>query len=105
MSQETGECLRKAIDDVENMRKRQNTLFFILFCVMVGLFIRLGYMVGNPATVVPRIILFAVFVLFFGMIYAGTALAMVQSRMTLKVLKAIELLSKQSSAGGPRQPS
>jgi len=40
-------------------------------------------------------ILFSVCVLFVGMVYVVAALAMVQSKMTLKVLKAIELLSKQ----------
>jgi len=40
-------------------------------------------------------ILFAVIVLLFGMVYVAMAHAMVQSKMTLKILKAIELLSKR----------
>jgi hypothetical protein len=62
---------------------------------MVGLFIQLGYIIENPATDVRRAILAAVFVLFTGMVFVAISLAMLQSRMTLRILKAIELLSKK----------
>jgi hypothetical protein len=95
MSQETDNILRKSLDEVDGIRKRQTIVFVILLCVMMGLLVWLGHVSENPATDVRKMILFSVCVLFFGMIYVAMAFAMVQSRMTQKVLKAIELLSKQ----------
>ncbi|MGA1987165.1 MAG: hypothetical protein ABSG72_12940 [Candidatus Sulfotelmatobacter sp.] len=94
MPQETDDILRKSLDEVDGIRKRQTIAFVILVCVMVGMFVWLAYLGANPATDVRKLILFAVLVLFFGMVYVAMALAMVQSKMTLKILKAIELLSK-----------
>jgi hypothetical protein len=95
MSQETDNILRKSLDEVDGLRKRQTIVFVILACVMAGMFVWLAYLGANPATDVRKLILFAVLVLFFGMVYVAMAFAMVQSKMTLKVLKAIELLSRQ----------
>jgi hypothetical protein len=95
MSQGTDNILRKSLDEVDGIRKRQTVVFVILSCVMVGMFVWLAYLGANPATDVRKVILFAVLVLFFGMVYVVMAFAMVQSKMTLKILKAIELLSKQ----------
>jgi len=98
--QETDNISRKSLDEVDRIRKRQTVAFVILVCVMMGMFVWLGHISENPATDVRTIILFAVFVL-FAMVYVALALAMVQSKMTLKVLEAIELLSKQIVASGP----
>jgi hypothetical protein len=95
MSQETDNILRKSLDEVDSIRKRQNIAFVILFCVMTGLLVWLAFVGANPATDVRKMILLATVVLFLGMVYVAMALAMVQSKMTLKVLKAIELLSKR----------
>lgn len=95
MSQETENALRKSLDQVDRLRKRQTLVFVILLFVMTGLLVWLGYVSESPATDVRKMILSAVCVLFFGMVYVAMAFAMLQSRMTLKVLKAIELLSKQ----------
>lgn len=95
MSQESEKSLRKSLDDIDGISKRQGAAFAILFCVMVGLSIWLGYIIENPATDVRRAILAAVFVLLIGMVYVSSTLAMLQSRMTLRILKAIELLSKK----------
>jgi apolipoprotein N-acyltransferase len=95
MSQEIDNILRKSLDDVDRVRKRQTVGFVILFCVMISLFYWFGHMCENPATDLRKIMYYAVFVLFFGMVYVAMAIAMVQSKMTLKILKAIELLSKQ----------
>ena len=95
MTEETESILRKSLNEVDRIRKRQTVNFAGLFCAMVGLIVWLGYMGENPATDVRRMILFAVIVLLFGMVYVAMAHAMVQSKMTLKILKAIELLSKR----------
>ena len=95
MSQETDNILRKSLDEVDGIRKAQTIAFVILLCVMMGLLVWLSFLGANPATDVRKMILLAVVVLFLGMLYVAMALAMVQSKMTLKVLKAIELLSKQ----------
>ncbi|MGA2085064.1 MAG: hypothetical protein ABSG60_06055 [Terracidiphilus sp.] len=95
MTEETESILRKSLNEVDRIRKRQTVTFAGLFCAMVGLIVWLGYMGENPATDVRRMILFAVIVLLFGMVYVAMAHAMVQSKMTLKILKAIELLSKR----------
>jgi hypothetical protein len=95
MSQEIENILRKSLDDVDRVRKRQTLGFVILFCIMLGLFYWFGHICENPATDIRKILYYAVFVLFLGMVYVAMAIAMVQSRMTLKILKAIELLSKQ----------
>ncbi len=98
MSQETDDILRKSLDEVDHIRKRQNIAFLALFCVMVILFVWFGYLCDNPATDIRRVLLFAVFALFLGLVYVAMAVAMVQSKMTLKILKAIELLSKRQSS-------
>ncbi len=95
MSQETDNILRKSLDEVDGIRKRQTVAFGILFCVMLGSLVWLAFLFANPATDVRKMILLAAGALFLGMVYVAAALAMVQSKMTLKVLKAIELLSKQ----------
>jgi hypothetical protein len=87
--------LRKSLDEVDGIRKAQTIGFVILLCVMMGLLVWLSFLGANPATDVRKMILLAVAVLFLGMLYVAMAVAMVQSKMTLKVLKAIELLSKQ----------
>lgn len=95
MSREAESILCKFLNDVGRIRKFQTIAFVVLFCVMLGLFLWLGRVSQNPATDVRQVMLVAVFVLFLGMVYVGMAVAMVQSKMTLKVLKAIALLSKQ----------
>ena len=95
MSQETDNILRRSFDEVDRIRKRQTVAFWVLFCVTVALFVRFGYICGNPTTDVRKVILFAVFALFFGLVYIAMAVAVVHSKMTLKVLKAIELSSRQ----------
>jgi hypothetical protein len=95
MSPETESILCRFLNDVDRIRKRQTIAFVVLVCIMVGLFLWLGHVTQNPAIDVRQVMLVAVFVLFLGMVYVGMAVAMVQSKMTLKVLKAIALLSKQ----------
>ena len=95
MSRETENVLCKFLTDVDRIRKRQTIAFVVLVCVMLGLFLWLGRVTQNPATDVRQVMLVAVFVLFLGTVYVGMAVAMVQSKMTLKVLKAIALLSKR----------
>ena len=95
MSQETESVLCKFLIDVDRIRKRQTIAFVALVCVMLGLFLWLGRVTQNPAADVRQVMLVAVFVLFLGTVYVGMAVAMVQSKMTLRVLKAIALLSKQ----------
>jgi hypothetical protein len=95
MSQETQNALRKSLDEVDRIRKRQTVAFVILLCAVMGTLVWLGHMSEDPATDVRKLIVFAVCVLFLAMVYTAIAFAMVQSRMTLKILKAIELLSKQ----------
>jgi len=95
MSQETDNILRKFLDEVGHIGKRQTIAFVVLFCLMGALFVWFGSFCENPAADVRKVILLAVFVLFFGLVYVAMAVAMVQSKMTLKVLKAIELLSKR----------
>jgi hypothetical protein len=95
MSREAESVLCKFLTDVDRIRKRQTTAFVALVCVMLGLFLWLGRVAQNPAADMRQVMLWAVIVLFLGMVYVGMAVAMVQSKMTLRVLKAIALLSKQ----------
>jgi hypothetical protein len=95
MSQETSSSLCRVSECVESMRRRQTIAFWVLFCVLVVLFLWLGQMSRNPAAEVREIVLFAVFVLFFAMVYVAMALALVQSKMILMVLKSVELLSRR----------
>jgi len=97
MSPETESILCRFLNDVDRIRKRQTIAFVVLVCIMVGLFLWLGHVTQNPATDVRQVMLVAVFVLFLGMVYVGMAVAMVQSKMTLKVLKAIALLSRHTA--------
>jgi uncharacterized membrane protein len=96
MSQETDNILRKSLDDVDRINKAQTVAFAILFCVMAGMLSWLACICVNPAIDVRKVILLAVAVLFIAMVYVAMALGMVQSKMTLKVLKAIELSSRRN---------
>jgi hypothetical protein len=95
MSQETENVLRKSLDEVDRIKKRQAVVFVILFCAVMEALWWLGHMSENSATDVRKLIVFAVCVLFLAMIFVAVAFARVQSRMTLKILKAIELLSRR----------
>jgi len=94
MTQENETILRKSLDEVVRVRRRQNLAFVVLlFTVMFGL-VWLGRLSTNPATDVRKMLLLAVCFLCFLMTYVAMGIAMVITKMTTKVLSAMELVSK-----------
>ena len=94
MTQENETILRKSLDEVVRVRRRQNLAFVVLlFTVMIGL-VWLGRLSTNPATDVRKMLLLAVCFLCFLMTYVAMGIAMVITKMTTKVLSAMELVSK-----------
>jgi len=94
MTQENEAILRKSLDEVVRVRRRQNLAFVVLlFTVMFGL-VWLGRLSTNPATDVRKMLLLAVCFLCFLMTYVAMGIAMVITKMTTKVLSAMELVSK-----------
>jgi hypothetical protein len=94
MTQENEAILRKSLDEVVRVRRRQNLAFVVLlFTVMIGL-LWLGRLSTNPATDVRKMLLLAVCFLCFLMTYVAMGIAMVITKMTTKVLSAMELVSK-----------
>jgi len=95
MFQEADTILRKSLHEVDRIRKHQMITVVVLVFLLAGLLVWLGHVGANPATDVRTMIVSAVIVLFVAMVYVAVVLAMVYSKMTLRVLKAIELLSRQ----------
>ncbi len=95
MSQETEIILRTSLDEVDRIRKRQIAAFVFFLCTLLALLIWLGYISESRTADMRKMLLGSVFVLVWAMVYVAMALAMSISRMTKKILQAIELLSKE----------
>jgi hypothetical protein len=88
--------LRRSLDDVDNARKRQWLYLGLAFGLLV-------FFVGSVMIIEKNIgdfrmiseILFGSLVLILTNILVVLGLSLFINRMTLKILKAIELLSKQ----------
>ena len=94
MTQEKEAILRKSLDDVARIKRRQNFAFVVLlFTVMIGL-VWLGRLSTDPAIDVRRMLLLAVCFLCFLMTYVAMGIATVITKMTSKLLSAMELVSK-----------
>ncbi len=104
MPQEQENILRKMLNEVDAIQKLQRMAFVVLGLIMMGLFILLG-LVSYKTTADPReITLFGVFVLFFGMVYIAMAQSILHSRMTRRVIKAIELLAQTKAPESQQGP-
>ena len=94
MTSETESILRKSIDDVAHLQKRQSIAFVVVFFGEVFCILWLGRVGSSPSVDVQRMIVPAMFFVLFSMVYVAMVIAIVFSRLTKKVLKAIELLAK-----------
>ena len=96
MNEQLETVLRRSLDDVDNARKRQWLYLGLAFGLLV-------FFVGSVMIIEKNIgdfrmiseILFGSLVLILTNILVVLGLSLFINRMTLKILKAIELLSKQ----------
>jgi hypothetical protein len=94
MTQENEAIFRKSLDDVARIRRRQKLAFVVsAFIVMIGL-VWLGHLSTNVEIDVKRMLFVTACFLIFLMTYVAMAIAIVVTKMTTKVLSAIELVSK-----------
>jgi hypothetical protein len=94
MTRENEAILHKSLEDLSRIKTRQTLAFVVLLLTaMIGL-VWLGHLSANPAIDVKRMLLVAVVIVLFLMTYVATGIAMVVTKMTTKVLSAIDLVSK-----------
>jgi hypothetical protein len=94
MTQEVEGILRKSLDEINRMRKRQAVAFVILLFTVMGWLLWLGRLGASPVIDIGKTIAVAACFVVFVMTYVGMAIAMVITKMTTKMLSAIELVSK-----------
>lgn len=93
MAGEKEAILRKSLEDVARIKRRQTLAFVVLlFAGMIGLN-WLGHSSINPAIDVKTMLPRTVFILLFLMVYVALAIALLVTKMTTKVLNAIDLVS------------
>ena len=93
MTQAEG-ILRKSLDEINRMRKFQAVAFVILAFTVMCWLVWLGRVGASPVIDVGKTIVVAACFVVFLMTYVGMAIAMVVTKMTTKLLSAIELVSK-----------
>jgi hypothetical protein len=94
MSQELDATLRKSLDDVDRIRKRQRAAMVFFMLAFVAAVIWLAHLSRSSSTDVRTVLGAAVFVIAAELGYCTFALTLHISRMTRRILKAIELSSK-----------
>jgi hypothetical protein len=102
MSQEMETILRKSLDDVDRVRKWQITglVLFLLFFLLqvasvIGTLHKSGWTNQIPTIAALRVTLIAgVILMAYTVGFCTLGICIFISRMTKKILKAIELLSK-----------
>lgn len=94
MTIEAQSLLRKSLYDVCRLRKRQFVGFIVLFFAELGCISWLGRVSESHPLDVPKLVLASMFFVLFSLVYVGMANAWLLSFMTTKILKAIELSSK-----------
>ena len=95
MSQEIETVLRKALDAVDQRRRRLTWLLAIAGVTVAWEFYRLVQIA--PTGDVPRMIIAAVTVLFFSILGLGVLLVFQLTLATKRILRAIELASPSTS--------
>jgi hypothetical protein len=94
MSQEMEAALRKSLDDVDRIRKRQIAAMIVFMLAFVGAVIWLSHISKLPSTDMRTLLVGSVFVIAAELGYCSFAVIIHISRMTRRILKAIELSSK-----------
>ena len=94
MTQEAEGILRRILDELSRVRRRQARAFILLLFVTMGLTVWLGRVSASPVIDVGRTIAVAVIFVVLLMTYVAMGIAMFVTKMTTKVLSAIELVSK-----------
>lgn len=94
MSEDAAVVLTNALNEVDRVRKRQILVFVILF---VAEFAGLVWLViaDKPQTDIRELLVGSVVILVWTAVYAAIAVSIHVTRMTKRVLKAIELASRK----------
>ena len=89
MSKEQQFTISKALDDVNRHRKRFLPVFVVTFCALEGPVLKVTFSAGVRDTLIWSVLALGLMVAFgvFTVVFQMT-------RMTLKILKAIEVISK-----------
>jgi hypothetical protein len=89
MSKEQQFTISKALDDVNRHRKRFLPVFVVTFCALEGAVLKVTFSAGVRDTLIWSVLALGLMVAFgvFTVVFQMT-------RMTLKILKAIEVISK-----------
>ena len=94
MTMEAQSILRKSLDEVTHIQKTQFVLFGVMFLSVAICILWLGRFSGDRPIDIQKIVVAAMCFALFSMVYVGVANAMFVTRMTKRVLRAIELAAK-----------
>jgi uncharacterized membrane protein len=89
MSKEQSFTLSKALDNVNRHRKRSFPVFVVTFCALEGALVKASFSAG-----LREFLMWSVVALALTVCFVGFAVVFQMTRMTLKILKAIEVISK-----------
>jgi hypothetical protein len=95
MSQETEVTLRKSLDAIDSFRRRITVTGWLTAALTLGAYIWLAY-VARTSDDLKRVLTAAVFALTCVIAWSTYALAVFLIRMTKRILRAIELASRES---------
>jgi hypothetical protein len=99
MSQETETALRKSLDAIDSFRRRITVIGWLTAALTFGAYLWLAY-VARTSNDLKRVLITAVFALTCIIAWSTYALAVFLVRMTKRILRAIELASRESK--GPQ---
>jgi hypothetical protein len=95
MSQETETALRKSLDAIDSFRRRITVIGWLTAAFTFGAYLWLAY-VARTSNDLKRLLMTAVFALTCIIAWSTYALAVFLVRMTKRILRAIELASRES---------
>jgi drug/metabolite transporter (DMT)-like permease len=95
MSQETETALRKSLEAIDSFRRRITAIGWLTAALTFGAYFWLAY-VARTSNDLKRLIMTAVFGLTCVIAWCTYALAVFHIRMTKRILRAIELASRES---------
>jgi hypothetical protein len=93
MTLEVQSAIRKHLDDICHLQKRQLIGFIALFFGVMICILWLGRVSESHPVDIPKLVVSAMCFVLFSMVYVAMALAWLLSYVTKKVLKAIELVT------------
>lgn len=94
MNLDTHSALRKSLDDITHLQKRQFATGIVALFNLLVCFFWFGHVSGSHPVDIQKLVVAVMCFVLISMFYVATAFASLQLRMTKKILKAIEFACK-----------